>query len=108
MTIPNRLAAAAGAVTDLTLPGPQKPVTGTDSAPRPSQQDGAMNLTRWTVPAVTLLAVTGGLTAGAYASALTASRMITLQGVRTHEVYAMWGSGCVDATVNSYLATGVL
>lgn len=40
--------------------------------------------------------------------ALAASRMITLQGVRTHGVYLFRGSACVDDAVNTYLNTGVL
>jgi len=40
--------------------------------------------------------------------ALTGSRMITLQGVRTHGVYLFRGSACVDTAVNAYLDTGML
>jgi pimeloyl-ACP methyl ester carboxylesterase len=40
--------------------------------------------------------------------ALTGSRMITLQGARTHGVYLFRGSACVDGAVNAYLNTGVL
>lgn len=40
--------------------------------------------------------------------ALAGSRMITLQGVRTHGVYLFEGSACVDGAVNAYLNTGVL
>ncbi|HKR68271.1 MAG TPA: alpha/beta fold hydrolase [Streptosporangiaceae bacterium] len=40
--------------------------------------------------------------------ALAGSRMITLQGVRTHGVYLFRGSACVDGAVNAYLNTGVL
>jgi hypothetical protein len=40
--------------------------------------------------------------------ALTGSRLITLDGVRTHGVYAFAGSGCVDDAVNAYLRTGAL
>lgn len=40
--------------------------------------------------------------------ALAGSRMITLQGVRTHGVYLFEGSACVDNAVNAYLGTGVL
>jgi pimeloyl-ACP methyl ester carboxylesterase len=40
--------------------------------------------------------------------ALAASRMITLQGVRTHGVYLFRGSACVDDAVNAYLNTGTL
>jgi pimeloyl-ACP methyl ester carboxylesterase len=40
--------------------------------------------------------------------ALTASRMITLANVRTHGVYALWGSACVDNAVNAYLRTDTL
>jgi pimeloyl-ACP methyl ester carboxylesterase len=40
--------------------------------------------------------------------ALTGSRLITLDDVRTHGVYGFWGSACVDDTVNGYLRTGVL
>lgn len=39
--------------------------------------------------------------------ALTGSRMITLDGVRTHGVYLFSGNPCVDGAVNAYLATGV-
>jgi len=41
-------------------------------------------------------------------AALTGSRMITLDGVRTHGVYLFRGNGCVDDSVNAYLNTGVL
>jgi hypothetical protein len=40
--------------------------------------------------------------------ALAGSRMIILQGVRTHGVYLFRGSACVDGAVNAYLDTGVL
>jgi TAP-like protein len=40
--------------------------------------------------------------------ALAGSRMITLDGVRTHGVYLFKGNGCVDDTVNAYLNTGTL
>jgi pimeloyl-ACP methyl ester carboxylesterase len=40
--------------------------------------------------------------------ALAGSRMITLQGVRTHGVYLFRGSACVDGAVNAYLDSGVL
>ncbi|MGN6795762.1 MAG: alpha/beta hydrolase, partial [Streptosporangiaceae bacterium] len=40
--------------------------------------------------------------------ALAGSRMITLQGARTHGVYLFRGSTCVDSAVNAYLDTGVL
>jgi hypothetical protein len=40
--------------------------------------------------------------------ALAASRMITLQGARTHGVYLFRGSACVDDAVNAYLNTGAL
>jgi pimeloyl-ACP methyl ester carboxylesterase len=40
--------------------------------------------------------------------ALTASRMITLANVRTHGVYALWGSACVDNAVNAYFRTDAL
>ena len=40
--------------------------------------------------------------------ALAGSRMITLQGVRTHGVYLFRGSLCVDAAVNGYLNSGHL
>ena len=40
--------------------------------------------------------------------ALAGSRMITLQGVRTHGVYLFRGSACVDGAVNAYLNSGVL
>jgi TAP-like protein len=40
--------------------------------------------------------------------ALAGSRMITLQGVRTHGVYLFHGSACVDSAVNAYLDTGAL
>ncbi|HEY7485274.1 MAG TPA: alpha/beta fold hydrolase [Streptosporangiaceae bacterium] len=38
--------------------------------------------------------------------ALSGSRMITLQGVRTHGVYLFQGAACVDDAVNAYLNTG--
>jgi pimeloyl-ACP methyl ester carboxylesterase len=40
--------------------------------------------------------------------ALTGSRLITLEGVRTHGVYLFQAAGCVDDTVNAYLASGRL
>jgi pimeloyl-ACP methyl ester carboxylesterase len=40
--------------------------------------------------------------------ALTASRMIVMQHIRTHGVYLLRGSACVNNAVNSYLNTGVL
>ena len=40
--------------------------------------------------------------------ALTGSRMITLEGVRTHGVYLFKGGACVDDTVNAYLRSGTL
>jgi pimeloyl-ACP methyl ester carboxylesterase len=40
--------------------------------------------------------------------ALTGSRMITLDHVRTHGVYLFRGAACVDDAVNAYLNTGVL
>jgi pimeloyl-ACP methyl ester carboxylesterase len=40
--------------------------------------------------------------------ALAGSRMITLEGVRTHGVYLFRGSACVDGAVNAYLDTGAL
>ena len=40
--------------------------------------------------------------------ALTGSRMITLDHVRTHGVYLFRGATCVDDSVNAYLDTGVL
>ena len=40
--------------------------------------------------------------------AMAGSRMITLQGARTHGVYLFRGSACVDTAVNAYLDTGVL
>jgi pimeloyl-ACP methyl ester carboxylesterase len=40
--------------------------------------------------------------------AMAGSRMITLQGARTHGVYLFRGSACVDDAVNAYLNTGVL
>jgi pimeloyl-ACP methyl ester carboxylesterase len=40
--------------------------------------------------------------------ALTGSRMIVLQHVRTHGVYLLRGSACVNNAVNSYLNSGVL
>ena len=36
------------------------------------------------------------------------SRLITLRGADQHAVYGVFGSACVDATVNTYLATGRL
>ncbi|GIJ50697.1 peptidase [Virgisporangium aliadipatigenens] len=41
-------------------------------------------------------------------AALTGSRLVTLNGARTHGVYLFRGDGCVDATVNAYLDTGAL
>jgi pimeloyl-ACP methyl ester carboxylesterase len=40
--------------------------------------------------------------------ALTGSRLLTLQGVRTHGVYLFAGVACIDDTVNGYLNTGTL
>ncbi|MFG1921606.1 alpha/beta hydrolase [Cryptosporangium sp. NPDC048952] len=40
--------------------------------------------------------------------ALTGSRLLTLRGVTAHGIYGEYGNPCVDATVNDYLATGVL
>jgi pimeloyl-ACP methyl ester carboxylesterase len=40
--------------------------------------------------------------------ALTASRMITLDGVREHMIYLLRGAPCVDDAVNSYLTSGAL
>jgi hypothetical protein len=40
--------------------------------------------------------------------ALAGSRMITLEGVRTHGVYLFRGSACVDGAVNAYLDSGAL
>jgi hypothetical protein len=40
--------------------------------------------------------------------ALAGSRMIVLQGARTHGVYLFRGSACVDGAVNAYLNTGIL
>jgi pimeloyl-ACP methyl ester carboxylesterase len=40
--------------------------------------------------------------------ALTKSRMVTLDGVRTHGVYLFNGNACVDSAVNDYLVTGAL
>jgi pimeloyl-ACP methyl ester carboxylesterase len=40
--------------------------------------------------------------------ALTGSRLITLDHVRTHGVYLFRGAACVDDAVNAYLNTGVL
>ena len=40
--------------------------------------------------------------------ALAGSRMITLDGVRTHGVYLFKGAACVDDAVNAYLVTGAL
>jgi pimeloyl-ACP methyl ester carboxylesterase len=40
--------------------------------------------------------------------ALTGSRMIVLNGARTHGVYLFRGSACVDGTVNAYLESGNL
>ncbi|EST34952.1 hydrolase [Streptomyces roseochromogenus subsp. oscitans DS 12.976] len=36
------------------------------------------------------------------------SRLVTLRGADQHAVYGVFGSSCVDATVNIYLATGHL
>jgi len=40
--------------------------------------------------------------------ALAGSRMVTLEGARTHGVYLFRGAGCVDETVNAYLTSGRL
>ncbi|URN08343.1 alpha/beta hydrolase [Actinomadura madurae] len=40
--------------------------------------------------------------------ALTGSRLLTLRGTIAHGIYGEYGNACVDAKVNSYLATGVL
>lgn len=40
--------------------------------------------------------------------ALTGSRMITLERIRTHGVYLFRGASCVDDTVNAYLDSGNL
>lgn len=40
--------------------------------------------------------------------ALTGSRMVTLDGVRTHGVYLFNGNACVDDAVNGYLTSGTL
>jgi pimeloyl-ACP methyl ester carboxylesterase len=40
--------------------------------------------------------------------ALTGSRLITLDHVRTHGVYLFRGAACVDDAVNAYLDTGIL
>nr|BFE68814.1 alpha/beta hydrolase [Actinoplanes digitatis] len=40
--------------------------------------------------------------------ALTGSRMIVLDGARTHGVYLFRGAACVDRAVDAYLASGVL
>lgn len=37
-----------------------------------------------------------------------ASRLVTLRGADQHAVYGVFGSSCVDTTVNAYLATGRL
>jgi hypothetical protein len=36
------------------------------------------------------------------------SRLVTLRDADQHAVYGVFGSRCVDATVNTYLATGRL
>ncbi|ELP66963.1 alpha/beta hydrolase [Streptomyces turgidiscabies] len=36
------------------------------------------------------------------------SRLVTLRGADQHAVYGVFGSSCVDSTVNAYLATGRL
>ncbi|WP_316768252.1 alpha/beta hydrolase [Streptomyces sasae] len=36
------------------------------------------------------------------------SRLVTLRGADQHAVFGVYGSDCVDATVNAYLATGKL
>ncbi|WP_215451870.1 alpha/beta hydrolase [Streptomyces sp. ATCC 21386] len=36
------------------------------------------------------------------------SRLVTLRGADQHAVYGVFGNSCVDATVNTYLATGRL
>jgi hypothetical protein len=40
--------------------------------------------------------------------ALAGSRMIVLDGARTHGVYLFRGSACVDDAVGAYLRTGAL
>ncbi|MEV5688779.1 alpha/beta hydrolase [Streptomyces sp. NPDC052164] len=39
---------------------------------------------------------------------LPSSRLITLKGANRHAVYGLYGNACVDAEVNTYLATGKL
>ncbi|MBY8840289.1 alpha/beta hydrolase [Streptomyces sp. SP2-10] len=36
------------------------------------------------------------------------SRLVTLRGADQHGVYGVFGSSCVDSTVNAYLETGGL
>ena len=40
--------------------------------------------------------------------AMTGSRLLTLRGATAHGIYGEYGNGCVDTTVNTYLATGTL
>ncbi|MFB4315214.1 alpha/beta hydrolase [Actinomadura sp. 21ATH] len=40
--------------------------------------------------------------------ALTGSRLLTLRDTTAHGIYGEYGSACVDAKVNAYLATGAL
>ncbi|MFE7659421.1 alpha/beta hydrolase [Streptomyces celluloflavus] len=39
---------------------------------------------------------------------LPSSKLLTLKGANRHAIYGMYGSTCVDDTVNAYLATGKL
>jgi hypothetical protein len=40
--------------------------------------------------------------------AMSGSRLVVLDGARTHGVYLFRGNGCVDGTVNAYLRSGSL
>jgi hypothetical protein len=65
-------------------------------------------------PAPALIVSTTGDTATTYEGskamhrALTGSRLLTLSGTTAHAIYGDYGNACVDATVNAYLATGIL
>ncbi|MEV4097765.1 alpha/beta hydrolase [Streptosporangium saharense] len=72
------------------------------------------SLTRVANPTPALIVSATGDTATTYEGgramhrALTGSRLLTLRGATAHGIYGEYGNACVDATVNAYLATGVL
>lgn len=72
------------------------------------------SLTRVANPTPALVVSATGDTATTYEGgramhrALTGSRLLTLRGATAHGIYGEYGNACVDATVNAYLATGVL